>query len=72
LAGETNRYLRYVEMVSQALKEARKLNDVVYLERVPAPEDLEPVVRVPLAKIAPVPEFFSAEFKGFHNLELKN
>ena len=59
-------------MMNQALTEARKLNDVVYLERVPEPEDLEPVVRVSLAKIAPVPEFFSAEFKGFfQNFQLK-
>lgn len=46
------------------LAEVEKDNDFIYHERIPDYKSLDPIGKAPLAKILPLPEKMSQNFKG--------
>lgn len=53
---------------SRNLTEVKKDNDFIYHERIPDLKSLEPIGKVQLAKILPVAQPMSQNFKGMHTI----
>ena len=62
--GDLTLHQTYVNQSQKALTEAKKDNDFIYHERVPDVKMLEPIGKAPLAKIMPLSDRLSANFKG--------
>ena len=63
-SGDATQYQDYMNKAQRFLAEALKDNDFIYHERVPEAKSLEPVGKAPLAKVLPMPERLSSNFKG--------
>lgn len=63
-SNKPNLFQEYANRAQRNLTEAKKDNDFIYHERIPDVKSLEPVKRANVAKLLPLPEIFSLNFKG--------
>lgn len=54
----------YANKAQRNLTEVKKDNDFIYHERIPDIKNVEPIGKASVAKLLPLPEVFSADFKG--------
>ena len=63
-SGKPSYFQDYANKAQRNLTEAKKDNDFIYHERIPDVKSLPSVGKAMLAKILPVPERMSQNFKG--------
>lgn len=54
----------YANKAQRNLMEAKKDNDFIYHERIPDIKNVEAIGKASVAKLLPLPETFSSDFKG--------
>lgn len=60
----------YANRAQRNLTEVKKDNDFIYHERVPDVKALEPIGKASVAKLLPLPEVFSSNFKGLLHIKI--
>lgn len=55
----------YTNKAQRNLTEVKKDNDFIYHERIPDIKNVEAIGKANVAKLLPLPETFSSDFKGF-------
>ena len=63
-SGDLTLHQSYINQAQRALADAQKDNDFIYHERIPDAKHLDAIGKAPLAKITPIPERLSSNFKG--------
>lgn len=63
-SNKPNIFQEYVNRAQRNLVEVKKDNDFIYHERIPDIKALEPIGKANVAKLLPLPEHFSSNFKG--------
>ncbi|XP_053980458.1 programmed cell death 6-interacting protein [Hylaeus volcanicus] len=62
-SNKPNLFQEYANRAQRNLTEVKKDNDFIYHERIPDVKSLEPVGKANVAKLLPLPEVFSSNFK---------
>ncbi|XP_076672846.1 programmed cell death 6-interacting protein-like protein AliX [Andrena cerasifolii] len=62
-SNKPNIFQEYVNRAQRNLVEVKKDNDFIYHERIPDIKSLEPIGKANVAKLLPLPEHFSSNFK---------
>lgn len=63
-SNKPNLFQDYTNKAQRNLTEVKKDNDFIYHERIPDIKNLEVIGKAVVAKILPLPETFSSNFKG--------
>lgn len=63
-SNKPNLFQDYANMAQRNLTEVKKDNDFIYHERIPDMKNVNAIGKASVAKLLPIPEVFSADFKG--------
>lgn len=63
-SNKPNLFQDYANKAQRNLTEVKKDNDFIYHERIPDIKNVEAIGKAAVAKILPLPETFSSNFKG--------
>lgn len=63
-SNKPNLFQDYANKAQRNLTEVKKDNDFIYHERIPDIKNVEPIGRATVAKLLPIPETYSSNFKG--------
>jgi len=63
-SNKPNLFQDYANKAQRNLTEVKKDNDFIYHERIPDIKNLEVIGKASIAKLIPLPETFSSDFKG--------
>lgn len=63
-SNKSNLFQDYANKAQRNLIEIKKDNDFIYHERIPDVKNLESIGKASVAKLLPLPEIFSSNFKG--------
>lgn len=63
-SNKPNLFQDYANKAQRNLTEVKKDNDFIYHERIPDIKNVEAIGKATVAKLLPLPETFSSDFKG--------
>jgi programmed cell death 6-interacting protein len=63
-SNKSNLFQDYANKAQRNLTEVKRDNDFIYHERIPDVKNLEAIGKAGIAKLIPLPETFSSDFKG--------
>jgi len=63
-SNKSNLFQDYANKAQRNLTDVKRDNDFIYHERIPDVKNLEAIGKASIAKLIPLPETFSSDFKG--------
>jgi len=70
-SNKPNLFQDYANKAQRNLTEVKKDNDFIYHERIPDIKNVEAIGKASVAKLLPLPEVFSADFKGSRLISIR-